>query len=365
MVDQLEQRLLGPVDVLEDEHERLLLRNPLGPLAGSPGDFLRARLRLHRFEDPGREPEQVGHGLVLAERPKLLDRDIERVVVGDPGRALDHLGERPVGDTLSVGQAAAREDGCALEALDELAREPALADAGLAVDREQVGAPVAQRAVVGVAQQLELRVAPDERRLKRARPDAAGLAGSDGPPGPQRLIEPLQLDRAELLDLDPPQREPVRARSEHELARLCRLLEARSQRHGLTGREGRLGIVGDDLARLDADARLEPELLDCIEDRKPRADSALGVVLVRLRDPEGGHDGVAGELLDDPAVRDHAVRDAVEERLDTAAHDLRIRARDERGRVDEVDEQDRGELAFHSPSLETTGPARAFRPERD
>ena len=86
---------------------------------------------------------------------------------------------------------------------------------------------------------------------------------------------------------------------------------------------------------------------------------------MRLRDPEGGHDGVAGELLDDPAVRDHAVRDAVEERLDTAAHDLRIRARDERGRVDEVDEQDRGELAFHASSVGTTGPALAFRAKPD
>ncbi len=33
------------------------------------------------------------------------------------------------------------------------------------------------------------------------------------------------------------------------------------------------------------------------------ADRALGVVLVRLRDAERGHHGVAGELLDDPAVR--------------------------------------------------------------
>ena len=41
-----------------------------------------------------------------------------RVVVGDPGRALDHLGERPVGDALAVGQAAAGEHGRALDAVE-------------------------------------------------------------------------------------------------------------------------------------------------------------------------------------------------------------------------------------------------------
>ena len=51
----------------------------------------------------------------------------------------------------------------------------------------------------------------------------------------------------------------------------------------------------------------------------------------------------------------------VEERLDAAAHDLGIRAGDERGRVDEVDEQDRGELAFHASIVETIPAPRSFR----
>ena len=68
-------------------------------------------------------------------------------------------------------------------------------------------------------------------------------------------------------------------------------------------------LVDDDLARLDADARLQAELVHLVEDRERRPDRALGVVLVRLRDAEGGQDGVAGELLDDAAVRLDAVRD--------------------------------------------------------
>ena len=46
----------------------------------------------------------------------------------------------------------------------------------------------------------------------------------------------------------------------------------------------------------------ELELADGLEDAESGANRALGVVLVRLRHPECGEDGVAGELLHDPAV---------------------------------------------------------------
>jgi hypothetical protein len=101
-----------------------------------------------------------------------------------------------------------------------------------------------------------------------------------------------------------------------------------------------------------------------VEDREACAHGAFGVVLVRLRDPERGHHRVAGELLDDPAVRGYAARDALEVVLDTAAHDLRIRAPDEPGRIHEIHEQDRGQLAFHASSVETSGGARDFRGPR-
>jgi hypothetical protein len=134
---------------------------------------------------------------------------------------------------------------------------------------------------------------------------------------------------------------------DEQLSRLGGLLQARGQGDRLASREGRLAVVGDYLAGLDPGASLELELLDRVHDREPRAHRSLGVVLVRLRDPERGHDRVPGKLLHDPAVRRHTVRDALEEGLDTAAHDLRIGPGNEAGRIDEVDEQDRGELAFH------------------
>ena len=72
VLDQLEQRLLGPVDVLEDEHERLRVGELGRPLARGPGDLLRAALALDELEHPGREAEQVGDGVVAAGGAKLL-----------------------------------------------------------------------------------------------------------------------------------------------------------------------------------------------------------------------------------------------------------------------------------------------------
>ena len=209
-----------------------------------------------------------------------------------------------------------------------------------------MGAAVAEGAVVGVLQQLELVVPAHERGLLHLA-NLIGLAAQRAP-RPDLAVEPLQLDRPDVLDLDTAERQPVRARAQQHLPRVGGLLEPRGDVDGLAGREGRVAVVRDDLARLDPDPRLELQLVHAVQDGQRGANRALGVVLVRLRDPEGGHHGVAGELLDDPAVRGHAVRDAFEVRLDTAAHDLGIGARDERRRVDEIDEQDRCKLAFHA-----------------
>ena len=73
VLDQLEQRLLRPVDVLEDEHERLRVGELAGPLARGPGDLLLAALGLDRLEHARGEAEQVGDGLVLAADAQLLD----------------------------------------------------------------------------------------------------------------------------------------------------------------------------------------------------------------------------------------------------------------------------------------------------
>ena len=163
-------------------------------------------------------------------------------------------------------------------------------------------------------------------------------------------VEAAQLDRLEALELDAALDEARRAGADEDLAGLRLLLEPCGDVHRLARRERRVPLLlGDDLARLDADAGLEVERPHPLERGEPGADGALGVVLVRERDPEGGHDGVAGELLHRAAVRDDAVRDLVEEARDAAPDDLRIDAGEQLRRVDEVHEEHGCELPLHTP----------------
>ena len=128
---------------------------------------------------------------------------------------------------------------------------------------------------------------------------------------------------------------------------LGELLEPRCDVHSLAGCERRVRLVRHDLPRFDPDPRFEAETVDGVEDRHGSPDGALGVVLVRGRNPERRHDGVAGELLDDAAVRRYALRNVLEEGVDAAPNDLRIARGDKRGRADEIDEEHGCELAFH------------------
>jgi hypothetical protein len=214
------------------------------------------------------------------------------------------------------------EDRRTLERGEELVRQPALADPGLAVDRDEVSAAVAGGARECVLEQLELVVTADERRDR----DAGGRAavGARRGPSPDRLVAAAHLNRADVVDLDPAHREPVRGGTEQDLARLRELLQSGGDVDRFAGGERGVAGAGDDLSRLDADAGLQLEVVDRVENLERRANRALRVVLVRLGNPESGHDGVPGELLDGPAVGLDAARDLVEEPGHAPAHDLRI-----------------------------------------
>ena len=206
--------------------------------------------------------------------------------------------------------------------------------------------PVANRAFEGVLEQLELGVASQERRGEAAE-RAPAFDRGDRPKSGDRVPETAQLERSRRLRLDRRERQAMRGLADQDLARPRRLLEARRDVDGLARRERRVGVVDDDLARLDADPGLEAELVNLLEDRQRGADRPLGVVLVGARDAERRHHGVAGELLHRPAVRLDALGDTLEEGRDPPSDNLGIRPRDELRRRDEVREQDRCELSFH------------------
>jgi hypothetical protein len=225
------------MDVLEEQDERLNVRDRLHHLAGGPGDLLRAPLALERLHHPRGKADDVRDRILRAALAELLEGFLERVVVGDPRGCLDHLCERPVGDAFAVREGAADQDARPLDAVHEFAGEPALADPGLAVDREDVGAAVANRARERVLEELELRRAADERRAGAQRAPRA-VECVHHAPGAKLAVQSLELERTGVLDDQAPGSEAVGGRPDEDLAGSCDLLETRRQVHGLAGREG-------------------------------------------------------------------------------------------------------------------------------
>ena len=106
MLDQLEEGRLGPVEVVEDEHERLPARE--------------------RLAEPPEQPRDLGGG-----RWGLgLEGSEDRIALFAPRRVPENLAQRPVRDAVAVREAAAPERRDALRAADEFRGEPRLADAG-------------------------------------------------------------------------------------------------------------------------------------------------------------------------------------------------------------------------------------------
>ena len=128
----------------------------------------------------------------------------------------------------------------------ELVDEARLAHAGVAEDGEELGAPVAHRARVGVLEQLELGIAADERRLEAAVAHAVVADAGHGP-RPDGLAA-SDLDRADVLELEPAEGEALRAGADQDLVGLRGLLEPRGDVDGLARRERGVRLVGDDLA---------------------------------------------------------------------------------------------------------------------
>ena len=277
---QVEQRGLGPVGIVDDQHER--------PPAGQ------------RAEEDEKRPVGVLAGLALLDPDRggdapdghRGDRQLGGELVGRAAAPdLEHrLAQGPERDALAVGGAAAGEDGGALAGdRVQLGDEARLSDPRLAEDGQQLGRALADDAGVGGAQQLDLRLAADQRQVEPAadrgsvgldRAEQVAPAGVlDGAGGvahalPRRLGEPYLAARGRP-------REPLGG---------GRRFADHGRRRG-----------DDDLPGAEAAARAQAER------ERPgqlpgRTDRAQRVVLVRDGDAEDGQDGVAAQLGDAAAV---------------------------------------------------------------
>ena len=150
VVDEIEEAGVGPLQILEDEDGGAAVGDALEERPPGGEQLLALSGRCLVEAEEGRQarlhPAPVG-GI----RDVLRDRRLElrpcrgRIVrFGDSGAAADHLAECPVADPLAVCERASLVPVDVLDepvdVLEEFPREAALADPGLAHDRDEPGA---------------------------------------------------------------------------------------------------------------------------------------------------------------------------------------------------------------------------------
>ncbi len=234
----------------------------------------------------------------------------------------------------------------------ELGDEARLAHTRLADDRHDLS-PAGLGLAQDRAESRELGHPADERRrvgLDRHVQHADDAVRDD------RLALPLERDRLALLELEPVHREPSRRLAHQDLAQGRRRLEALRGVHRVTDDRVRaLHVVGeqpgDHLAGVHADAQRQADAVLAIEvvveahdrglHRERGMDRALGVVLVRDRRAEDGHDGVPDVLVDRALVSLDLPCQGAEVRAEDAAQLFGVELLRERRGAREIREQDR------------------------
>jgi hypothetical protein len=219
---------------------------------------------------------------------------------------------------------------------EELCDQAALTDSWLADDGHELDFAIALSLVEQTPEQREIGLATDERRGQG--PDDVGAEsrhGRNGAPHGYRLGLPLCRDRHERLVFENTIRRAIGPLPDRHAVDWRRGLDPGRRVHDVARHHSlallRTRVEGDNgLSRVDSDAHRQSErgvlgvqLLDALEDREARADRALGIVLVRNRRSERGHDRVADELLHRSTERLDAIACPSVVRSDASLHLLR------------------------------------------
>ena len=107
MFDEVEQRRLGPVDVIEHEHDGTALGQGRDQSPDGPEDLGERERGVGQTSGRG---DPVGYRLVPDEAQDPGHRPFWRVLLVDPGRLLDDLDQGPERDAAAVGEAPAADD---------------------------------------------------------------------------------------------------------------------------------------------------------------------------------------------------------------------------------------------------------------
>jgi hypothetical protein len=272
----------------------------------------------------------------------------------DAGLRLDDLAERPQRHALAVREAAALTPRDDLRVLVDdpmqLVHETTLAEPGHADERDELRRPRGADPAERVAEDTQLLLASDELGASLVRDvDSGARAHVRRLPHPDRLRLALGLDRLGDLVVDRTSRRAVRRLVHDHAVHGSRALQARRRVDDVAGCHPLAGVRScverhEHLPGSDPDPQLERLLQGEVADRERRADGALGVVLVRRRSAEQGHDGIADELLHRAAVPLELGAYAHVVRAQDRLHVLGIQRLGPRGEADEVAEEDAHDL---------------------
>ena len=319
-LDEVEQRVVGPVDVLEDQDRRVItgqgLEEPAPGLEGLPASAVQARRRVSLQAD--QRAQVLGHpgavALVGHQRVdglgELRPRHVDAVGLEDAGLGLDHLAERPERDALAVGErapAAIRQAARAAPPRGPPARSTSrvLPIPGSPISDTSCVRRLGAGAVQLRHQQAPLAVTPDEAQALGPRLLGHGRARRDGAPHRNRLGLALGGQRLVLGVADRAARPAVGGLvDEHAADGRGGLQPGRRVDDVADGIDRSVVAEGDErLSARHADThsqRVSP--CDPLADLERRPDRPLRIVLVRGRRAEQRHHAVAHELADGAAV---------------------------------------------------------------
>ena len=291
--------------------------------------------------------------------PSFAETVSDVVALEDAGGAFEDLHHRPVGDALAVGEAAAPQHvGVVRRPLGDLGHEPALADARVADDRrERRDGPSSCTFSQSASRRSSSAVRPTSG-ASCALPRAVTSLQPECLPDGHRLRLALGGDRLVLGVLDRMLARAVGVLADEDPVDGSGRLDAGGGVEDVAPGDplpllGAVAVGDDHLAGRDADPHLDladrvlaVERGDRVEDQEAGAHRALGIVLVRDGDAEMRDDRVADVLLDGAAAALELGAQAAVVELEQAEDVLRVERLGERGRPDEVDEDERVELAL-------------------
>ncbi len=394
VLDRLEHAVVGPVDVLEGEHERLAARPSLDAEAQGREEALAQASRVlpHGHQLRGNlepdQPAQQGGGAhaLLAEAAvvvsavvahdvagvsqQLAPRLLRGVGVDDLAAGTNHLAESPEDDSAAVGQAAPgverRSVGASGETALQLAQDAGLAQSGLADQGDEVRHALGLHAIEARLQLRQLLLAAHQLGLPRRGDPAHGDIGghATGLPGGHGLGLALEGEWEQALVVHRTAGGPHRALADRHAVGTRRALQAGRHVHGVA--DHGVGLAhgpGEHLTRVHAHPQVEVHpfgkvLVDLVHGLlhgQAGPDRALRIVLVRHRRAEDGHHVVADVLVHGAAVALDLAAEAHQRTVHQGLHRLGIHALRHRRVARQIGEYDRDLAPLLGESLARAG----------